>query len=132
MYHAICDKMSHNSRLNDGNVVVDLLSSPSSLHYLQCPIYRAPRCFRTVLVRSLELGERNFIPTNWKGFCDYFNLQELKADCANELVEGWIDRHPYKHKHTLLHVVEYAQSTQHVKLLQYLQKTLQGEPLSTE
>ena len=107
----------------------DPLSSPSTRHYLQCPLHRAPRCFRAVLVRSLELGEGNFIPTNWKGFCDYFGLQELKAGGAGELVDAWTDRHPYRAEHTLLKVVEYAHSTKHAKLLQSLGKAMQREPV---
>ena len=95
-------------------------------HCLQCPLNKAPRCFRTALSRSLELGEGNFIPTNWRGFSDYFRLQELKALSAEELVEAWADRHPYNQHHTLQKVIEYAQSTQHAKLLQQFDQTLKG------
>lgn len=102
-------------------------NTPSTYQYLQCPLAKAPRCFRTALIRSLELGEGNFIPTNWRGFSDYFRLQEFKARSAEDLVEAWADRHPYKQEHTLQKVIEYAQSTQHAKLLQQFDQILKGE-----
>lgn len=104
----------------------DILSWPSSQKCLQCPLYEAPRCFKTVLTRALELGEGNFIPTNWRGFSDYFRLEQLKARSAEELVDAWTDKHLFRDEHTLLKVVEYARSTRHVKLLQIFKETIKG------
>ena len=117
----------HSPHHHDLPAGLGLLSSLWSQKCLQCPVNKAPRCFKTVLVRCLELGESNFIPTNWRGFSDYFRLQELKARGAEELVEAWADRHPYRDEHTLLKVVEYAENARHVRLLQHLKQTLKGE-----
>ena len=122
----------HHDDLSHNHAELSLLSSLWCQKSLQCPVNRAPRCFKTVLVRCLELGAGNFIPTNWRGFSDYFRLQELKARGAEELVEAWADRHPYKHEHTLLKVAEYAQSAIHVRLLQHLEQTLKGESQKKE
>ena len=117
----------HSLEYSDEEAGIDVLNSPSSQQYLQCPLYKAPRCFKTVLVRWLELGESNFIPTNWRGFSDYFKLHEHNARSADELVEVWAVKHPYRREHTLLQVVAYARSTQHVKLLHHFHQALQGE-----
>lgn len=101
--------------------------SPLDL-YLQCSLSEAPGCFRTVLVRCLELAEGNFIPTNWRGFSDHFGLRELKARSAEELVDKWANKHPYRHEHTLRKVVEYARSKDHRKLLDSFVRTLRGGP----
>ena len=103
-----------------------LLSSPLGL-YLQCPLSKAPGCFRTALVRSLELADANFIPTNWRGFSEHFGLRELRARSAEELVDKWADMHPYRREHTLRKVVEYATSKDHRKLLDSFAQTLRGE-----
>lgn len=121
---SIHSERSGNHSLDEASI--DILNSPSSKNCLLCPLNEAPRCFKTVLTRALELGEGNFIPTNWRGFSDYFRLQELKTRSAEELVDVWADEHPFKHEHTLLKVVEYAQSTGHVKLLQLFKETFKG------
>lgn len=119
--------LPHDLRYNEAELgILSSLSSQKCL-CLQCPLSKAPRCFKTVLIRALELGESNFIPTNWRGFSDYFRLQEPKARSAEELVEAWGDRHPYKQEHTLLKVIEYAQNTGHVKLLKHFEQTFKGE-----
>ena len=113
-----------------GRVDVPSLLPPSSQKCqkcLRCPLNRAPWCFKTILTRALELGESNFIPTNWRGFSDHFNLQRLAARGAEELVEAWANRHPYKHENTLHKIVEYAKSTDHRKLLHDFQIALRGE-----
>ena len=103
-----------------------LRGSPLGL-YLQCSLSDAPGCFRTVLVRSLELAEGNFIPTNWRGFSEHFGLRELRARSAEELVDKWANRHPYRREHTLRKVVDYARSKDHRKLLDSFVHTLRGE-----
>lgn len=121
---SIHSERSGNHSLDEASF--DILNSPSSQNCLLCPLNEAPRCFKTALTRALELGEGNFIPTNWRGFSDYFRLQELKGRSAEELVDVWADEHPFKHEHTLLKVVEYAQNTGHVKLLQLFKETFKG------
>ena len=111
---------------NEEDSVISLLHSPLSGVYLQCPLGEAPGCFKAVLVRCLELGEANFLPTNWRGFTEYFRLTELKARSAEELVEAWSGRHPYRREHTLGRVVEYARSKGHRKLLDNFAKTIRG------
>ena len=93
---------------------------------LHCPLSRAPKCFRICLVRALELGENNFLPTNWRGFSDFFHLQG-EASGAEEAVEVWADRHPHRDRHTLQQVVDYAQKINHVKLLRSWQQALRSE-----
>ena len=117
---------THQETREEEDPSISLLSSPISVFYLQCPLGEAPGCFRTALVSCLELGEGNFIPTNWRGFSDHFRLRELRAHSAEELVELWASVHPYKHQHTLGKVVEYAQSKGHRKLLNCLVQTLRG------
>jgi hypothetical protein len=107
----------------------DSVSTLLASRCLQCPLSEAPGCFKAVLVRSLEPGEGNFIPTNWRGFSDYFSLQTAGARSAEEVVGAWASGHPYRHEHTLGKVVEYARSTGHRKLLNSLVLALKGEPV---
>ena len=88
---------------------------------------KAPECFKSTLVRALELGEDNFVPTNWRGFSDYFHLQALQESGAQCVVDAWANRHPCRQQHTILKVMEYARSTEHRKLLQSLEQVLKGK-----
>lgn len=94
---------------------------------LQCPLSKAPECFQSTLVRALELGEDNFVPTNWRGFSEHFHLQALQVTGAQSVVDTWANRHPCWQENTILKVIEYARSTEHRRLLQSLEQALKGK-----
>ena len=96
---------------------------------VDCPLCDAPGCFRRVLIRALELGSVNYLPTNWQGFAEYFSLED-SASSPKELVNHWADEHPNRRQHTIRKIFEYAVKKQHKLLLEEFHKMMAGS-LST-
>ena len=96
------------------------------LECTDCPLCDAPGCFRRALIRALELGSPNYLPTNWQGFAEHFGIG-VPASSPEELVDIWADKHPNRRQHTIRKVLEYAEAKQHNALLQEFNKILEGE-----
>ena len=96
---------------------------------VDCPLCDAPGCFRRVLIRALELGSVNYLPTNWQGFAEYFSLG-VSASSPKELVDHWADKHQNRRQHTIRKIFEYAVKKQHKLLLEEFHKVMTGN-LST-
>ena len=96
------------------------------LECTDCPLCDAPGCFRRALIRALELGSSNYLPTNWRGFAEHFSIG-VPASSPEELVDIWADKHPNRKQHTIRKVLEYAEAKQHNALLQDFNEILKGE-----
>ena len=116
------------STLQEDSRMAEGLDLGLKLECTDCPLCDAPGCFRTVLIRALELGSVNYLPTNWQGFAEYFSLG-VSASSPKELVNHWTDKHPNRKQHTIRKVLEYAEAKQHNALLQDFKKVLKGEVL---
>ena len=99
------------------------------LECTDCPLCDAPGCFRRVLIRDLELGSVNYLPTNWQGFAEYFSLG-VSASSPKELVDHWADKHSNRRQHTIRKIFEYAVKKQHKLLLEEFHQVMTGN-LST-
>ena len=97
---------------------------------LDCPLCDAPGCFRRALIGALELGSTNYLPTNWQGFAEYFNLED-SASSPKELVNLWADKHQNHRQHTIRKVLEYAEAKKHNTLLQEFNSILKGEIINS-
>ena len=93
---------------------------------LDCPLCDAPGCFRRALIRALELGSSNYLPTNWRGFAEHFSIG-VPASSPEELVDIWADKHPNRRQHTIRKVLEYAVKKQHKFLLEEFDKLMTGK-----
>ena len=91
-----------------------------------CPLCEAPGCFRRALIRSLEPGAMNYLPTNWRGFAEYFSLG-VAASSPEELVSHWADLHPNRKHHTIRRVFEFAEEKQHQLLQEEFDKVMRGK-----
>ena len=96
------------------------------LECTDCPLCDAPGCFRRVLIRALELGSSNYLPTNWRGFAEHFSLG-VPASSPEELVDIWADKHPNRKQHTIRKIFEYAVKKQHKFLLEEFDKLMTGK-----
>lgn len=90
-----------------------------------CPLCEAPACFRWALVKELTPGAGNFVPTNWKGFAEYFHIS-LDASTPEQLVDYWIYQHPRHREHTIHKVFEFGKKRNHQKLQQAFDEVLRG------
>ena len=96
------------------------------LECTDCPLCDAPGCFRRALIRALELGSPNYLPTNWRGFAEHFGIG-VPASSPEELVDIWADKHPNRRQHTIRKVFEYAVKKQHKFLLEEFDKLMTGK-----
>ncbi len=94
-----------------------------------CPMREAPSCLRWALIRTLELGGSNYLPTNWMGFAEYFriNLEQMELTSAEEVIGYWVDWHPSCHSNTVCKVFKFARDQGHQKLLEIFDTLVQGE-----
>ena len=117
------------NRSRDTQVCMESVQYCDEEGYMDCPLSAAPTCFRWALVRALELGGDNYLPSNWKGFAEFFriNLEMISALSAQDLVAFWADRHPSHHTNTLHKVFEFAKSSKHQVLLESFSRVLQGK-----
>ena len=105
--------------------------SPGRLDCVDCPLCEAPGCFQAAVVRSLETGGANYLPTNWHGFSEYYkcgssNSMSAGGATAEKLVQFWAHTHPNHLTHTIRSVMDYAKHSEHRKLMEALDKALKG------